>query len=103
MTAKYATGNLLNAATTNGAGEALEITNTRRDKANGSGSIAVWGSNFDGATVQIQVSPDNVEWIDVTDGAFTETGTKVMENYLPYVRANVSGAGGSTSVSASYI
>ena len=96
------TPNLLSAATANGNGDSVAINISGGARRNGTGSIAVWGT-FDGATVQIEVSPDNSEWIAVTDGAFTAEGTKVMESYLPYVRAVVSSAGGSTSVSASYV
>lgn len=54
---------------------------------------------FGGATVKIQVSDDGTNWVDLQYAAFTAAIATLME--LPIgtlIRANISGAGGSTSI-----
>lgn len=91
--------NLLNAQTTSANGVAITLKrplNVPRE-----GSLFIFGT-FDGATVTIQDSMDGTEWFDVPSGAFTAKSRANYQTHAQYVRAVVSGAGASTSVSAHY-
>jgi uroporphyrinogen-III synthase len=52
--------------------------------------------NFDGATVKLQISLDNINWVDVT--SFTSAGAVLAEFRASYARGVVSSAGASTSL-----
>ena len=66
----------------------------------GDGTVCVYGT-WDGATVTIQVSPDGSTWIDLEDATFTDDiATNINLNDLWQIRANISSAGGSTSLTA---
>ncbi len=56
---------------------------------------------YDGATIQIEESPDGVLYNPIPDCVFTNANNinKVVESYLPYLRAVQSGSGASTSLS----
>lgn len=61
--------------------------------------LLIMRGTFGGATVKIQVSDDGTNWVDLQYSAFTAAVAILME--LPIntlIRANVSGAGGSTSI-----
>ncbi|MCP4992864.1 MAG: hypothetical protein GY934_03615 [Gammaproteobacteria bacterium] len=61
-------------------------------------TVFCWGT-FDSATVKVQLSPDGSEWFDLDDLTFTAKG---VVNFMTQIgvqyRANLSSAGGSTSV-----
>lgn len=62
-----------------------------------------WGT-FDTCTVTFQISPDNVEWFDLTDATFTAKGAVNIE--VPssvFVRAEVTSVGAGSSVNALFI
>jgi len=63
-----------------------------------SGSIYVSGT-FNGATVQLQASPDDgTTWFDVTGGSFTSKEAKELSISATHLRVDVSGGGGSESI-----
>lgn len=68
----------------------------------GYGTFFVFGT-FNGCTVKLQWSPDGTNWADVADASFTAAGQINFEVAGGYVRANVSSAGGSTSITCGYI
>lgn len=64
------------------------------------GSLYVDGT-FNGATVQLQASPDDgTTWFDVTGGSFTSKQAKELSISATHLRINVSGGGGSESINA---
>ena len=58
-------------------------------------SVYCWGV-FDGATVTLRGSLDNVEWFDLA--TFTAKGVTGLGVKAPYKRATVSGAGANTNI-----
>ncbi len=66
-------------------------------------TVFCWGT-FDSATVKVQLSPDGLEWFDFSDLTFT---AKAAMNFKTQIgvqyRANLSSAGGSTSVNLSIV
>lgn len=87
---------LLSGATANGPGPELGFVQPQLQKRK---TLQIWGT-FDGATITIEVSPDGVQWNPLPDGAFTAADVKDLKVSASKVRAVVSGAGASTSVSA---
>jgi regulation of enolase protein 1 (concanavalin A-like superfamily) len=82
---------LFSARTTDGNSSAL-------DHPGGPVMLIVRGT-FNGATVKLQASDDGTNWVDVQYAAFTAALAVLFE--LPIgskIRANVSGAGASTSL-----
>jgi hypothetical protein len=65
------------------------------------GTWTVWGT-FNGATVQLQDSPDNIKFFDVPSGSLTAEGQLVIRSPQSYLRVVVSGAGGSTSLNSNF-
>jgi len=66
----------------------------------GEGTFAVWGA-FGAATCKLQVSFDaGSNWIDVENTALTAAAAKNFRLPVCMLRADLSGAGGGTSVSA---
>lgn len=54
---------------------------------------------FNGCTITIEESPDNSNWFSPTGtNTFTAAGAFVIEAPMMYLRASVTNAGGSTSV-----
>jgi len=91
--------NLLNARTTSGNGTAITLKrplNVPRE-----GSIFIFGT-FDGCTVTLQDSMDGTEWFDLPSGAFTVKSRVNLQTHAKQLRAVVSSAGASTSVSAHF-
>ncbi len=62
-------------------------------------TLQIWGT-FDGATVTIEVSPDEVQWNPLPDGAFTAADVKDLKISTEKIRAVISGAGASTNLNA---
>lgn len=91
--------NLLNARTTDGSGTPLELK--RALHVPREGSLFIFGT-FNGCTVTIQDSMDGSTWFDIPSGAFTAKARVNYQTHAKYVRATVSSAGASTSVSAHY-
>lgn len=97
--------NLLSAATGNAVGTALRHNTTNSTPRDG--SLFVWGV-FDGATVTVQVSMNNVKWFDVPSGAFTVAGTVSTDFYrqfqtsAPYIRAVITNSTGNTLINSHY-
>lgn len=91
--------NLLSARTTSGNGTPQEIK--RAKDTYREGSLAVWGT-WDGASVQIQDSMDQVTWHDVPSGLFTSNTRKNYQTHFRYVRAVVATAGAATNLNAHY-
>lgn len=60
-------------------------------------TVYVWGT-FDGANVQLQVSPDGVEWFTPLNATFSAKAVTNINVSAYYVRGIVSNAGASTSV-----
>ena len=81
---------LLDATTTDGASGALTVSR-------GAVAFAVAGT-FDGASVALQLSFDGVEWFDVT--SLSAKDVILIDTPAAMLRASVSGAGASTSVTA---
>lgn len=82
---------LFSARTTNGDSASLSHP--------GGPVLLIVRGTFGGATVKIQVSDDGTNWVDLQYAAFTAAIATLME--LPIntlIRANVSGASGSTSI-----
>jgi len=66
----------------------------------GEGTFAVWGS-FDGGACKLQMSFDaGSSWIDVENSVLTAAGAKNFRLPVCKLRASISSAGGSTSISA---
>lgn len=89
---------LLTSATANGAGTGAEH--------NGDATVFVYGT-FDGATICVQVSPDNTNWVKADNVSVANPSRMVAPGVVSvgckgtyYIRCVVSGAGSSTSVSA---
>lgn len=53
---------------------------------------------FDGATVKLLGSPDNVLWFESADGTFTDVAWAVTTLGQIYVKGNVSDAGDDTEI-----
>ena len=54
-------------------------------------TVFCWGT-FNGVTVKLQISPDKINWFDLTDATFTAKGTinvRIPPNV--YYRGDVSG------------
>lgn len=68
----------------------------------GKAAFIVWGT-WNGATVKLQMSPDGTTWIDVDSTTLTANGGLPVETPTVQYRLFMSGAGGSTSLSASLI
>ena len=67
-------------------------------------TIYAWGT-WNGATLSIETSPDNVNWFPAknyagTALAFTANGSDGLAIESDYIRAVITNAGGSTSLSA---
>jgi hypothetical protein len=59
---------------------------------------------FDSGTIKLQASPDNgTTWIDIPNSSSTTATCMNMEIRATQIRANLSGAGGSASVSVMII
>ena len=52
-----------------------------------------WGT-WGGGTVKLMISPDNTNWFDVTNAAFTADGVLNVQFRAPYVKANLAGSSG---------
>ncbi len=65
-------------------------------------TVYVWGT-FDDSTIQIQFSPDGVEWFTPPNGTFTAKTIANLSISSYFIRAVVTGAGASTSVSMTVI
>jgi len=62
------------------------------------GSIYVSGT-FDGATVQLEATPDDgTTWFNVSGGSFTAKEAKELSISATHLRVTVSGGGGSESI-----
>ena len=87
---------LLDAVTSNGDGDAVDLQDVRRNL-NGTVSytVACYGT-FNGATIKLQVSPDNSNWIDAY--SFTTQEGVIYDGGFRYIRGSVSSAGASTSI-----
>lgn len=84
---------LFNARTTNGTGTAIEWPG-------GTGTFHAFGT-FGGASVNLQASFDNgTNWFDIPDTTLTQRGLMNVTLANTLLRANLTGAGGTTSVSA---
>jgi len=84
---------ILNAATANGSSAAVDWTG-------GTGTFWAWGS-FGGATVALEASPDGTNWFSVGQSvSFTQNGVGGFALGPCKLRASVSGASGTTSISA---
>ncbi|MDR3498241.1 MAG: hypothetical protein P4L72_03330 [Parvibaculum sp.] len=85
---------IINAATANGSSAPVDWTG-------GTGTFWAWG-NFGGATVALEASPDGTNWIGVGPAvSFTQNGVGGFSLGPCRLRATVSGATATTSVSAS--
>ena len=60
-------------------------------------TVYLWGT-FDGATVDVQVSPDGKEYFTVTDASFTGKGFTNVQARFQVLALTVSANGASTSV-----
>jgi hypothetical protein len=60
-------------------------------------TVYLWGT-FDGATVEVKVSPDGSEYFDVADASFTDKGFANVQARFEVLALTVSSAGASTSV-----
>lgn len=89
MTQQFGT-KLLDGVTADGPGDAVTVHR-------GAVAFAAAGT-FDGASVALQLSFDGQEWFDVTSVGSKDI--KLVDMPPAMVRASVSGAGGSTSVTA---
>lgn len=58
-------------------------------------TLFVWGT-FGGATVTLQISPDGVEWFDVSGVSVTAKGALNVEFRARFVRAVITGGAGVT-------
>lgn len=86
---------LLNAQTTNATGSTTDLADVARNFSERSYTVVCYGT-FNGATVKLQVSPDNSNWIDAY--SFTSQDGIMYDGGLRYVRGVLSSAGGSTSL-----
>ena len=88
---------ILEGVTANTTGDAVTLNNIGIDRVT---TIYAWGT-FDGASVALQVSPDGVEWFDITGGdtgTFTAKEARVIEVSAYAIRGVVTSAGASTSL-----
>ena len=60
-------------------------------------SIYIYGT-FDGATVTLEGSHDNVTFIAITNASWTANSTTNIEFYGNYLRGKVAGGSGSESI-----
>jgi hypothetical protein len=66
-------------------------------------TILAWGT-WDTANLAIQISADGTNWIPISNADTITADTAVnIEFRAPYVRAVITGSGGSTSVTAKMI
>jgi hypothetical protein len=89
MTQQFGT-KLFDGATADGPGDAVTVHR-------GAVAFAAAGT-FDGATVTLQLSLDGQEWFDVA--SLGSKDIKLVDMPPAIIRASISGAGGSTSVTA---
>ena len=61
-------------------------------------TVIVFGT-FDGCTVKLQASADNSTFVDIPSASWTSATVVNLEMHVPFIRANLSSAGASTSVS----
>lgn len=88
---------LFSARTTNGNSTAFE-TPKRKPNSSQRYSAVVYGT-FDGCTVKLQASVDDVTYVDIPDASWTAATVVNLEIRVPYIRASVASAGAGTSVS----
>jgi hypothetical protein len=60
-------------------------------------TVYLWGT-FDGATVEVEVSPNGSEYFDISDASFTDKGFANVQARFEVLALTVSSAGASTSV-----
>lgn len=84
---------ILNATAANGSSAPVEWTG-------GTGTFWAWGT-FGGATVALEASPDGANWFSIGQAvSFTQNGVGGFALGPCKLRATVSGASGTTNVSA---
>lgn len=90
--------NILNGATTNTSGtKALSPTPSKA----ASGDLFISGT-FDGATVTLYGSMDNTTFAAYASGVFTAPTIYRLETRMRYLKATITGAGGSTNISVHF-
>lgn len=83
---------LMTARTSNG-------TDGAQGWSGGRAIVSAWGT-WNGATVQISFTPDGTTFIDTSGATFTADGTAEVVFPAGQLKATISSAGGSTSLSA---
>jgi hypothetical protein len=87
---------LLDTITTNTTGSSFDLKDVSRNLTGTvSYTVACFGT-FNGATVKLQVSPDNTNWIDAY--SFTTQEGIIYDGGFRYARGVLSSAGASTSL-----
>ena len=88
---------LFNGQTSDGASSVLATPPKRPENSQRKYTVILTGE-FDGATVKLQVSADNIDYVDVPNASWTDETAVNVEMYAPYIRADLSNSDTSTDI-----